>query len=1338
MAFGGNVIGATILEMAVNTKAWHAGLSNAEKRFVAFGASLRVTGFRMAAVLTTTLVALGGAVLKFGAEFERAFAGVTKTLEISGKDSVKILGFIEQGILELSRSTPFAAAELANFARIGAQLGVGSENLLGFTKTIAKLSVAVQELDPEKAARGLARLTKVTGGSEADFDRLGSVLAKLGDNFATTEEHILSFATRAAGLARISDITATDLLGIAAAFTSVREQTESGATAVSKALGIIIEAVSSGEGKLEELAVVAGMTAEQFQKAWREDAAMALVTVIDNLGAMGEKGVAALKAIGLNNERAKQTFLALAGASGEARRGIELARKEFEENVKLDREFAVVMGTLTEQMNVLGQRIKFLAIDAYKKLREEVGQVIGIFFTLVDLAGVLFDAFFSLDKGVRNQLILWGGLAAVLGPVLLAVGAIVSMLAAFSSVAVAVIAVVGGLIAAFALVSPEALSASNIILLLAEAMLRTVSVAQGLKLILLGVVDAILSMSQAWLKYTPAGIIANKLFGDLATSAKEMQTEIRTTMTEGFIDRDKLKADLNEARNEIISFVSKLKQEGGLGIGEILEGSEAKLAIIEEALAKLGDTGEKAGGEAADGVRDFAFATDDAKDKAKAFADKLEEINLRFAELGFGIDEASGRMNLSMKELDLYGSLLELSPQALLQASSSLVTVTEQLISDLGGVIEGPLRAELVKKFTKLWEDLTAAGQGFMADQIREFAAGALGADILPQTFEGPLPEDVTEKTERFRDVLSSLVDVFKLLGVSADSAFGRILGAIGVASDAGQQLRGMLFNAEGDFKGLSGKDAGAAIQAGAQGAAAIASATGSGSRGERQAGGALAGAEIGGQIMPGIGHAIGAGIGFIVGSLRGKTTLAIMADIGAKWGVEISEELAKEIEQSMKDLDLAQLPATFLHFADILAEAGGVTASNMDTMVARFGNLVGFVESGTIGMAEGLEAIGEGFAAMLPDLQALGTEGSLAIGKIVRQLHFAGLATDEVNEHLAEQGNILMTVLAPALQWIIDLEDMTAKEAEALQGVVIAAFGGAVAATGSFIEAVATLGETFREALRKIADSLGPDGENLIGPIRQIYNTISNNQESFNALAGIVAGLDAMAQMGILTKNSLAAMGAAIEVTFNRLLDETGNLKATIRATWPELIKLYEWYQKLGLDAPAWLQDVIDQGSKMGLSLDVPDTVLSVLQDIATVLGDIAIALGAVTIGANNAGAALGGIDVPNGTSSESDSSEHAQEEGFNAAGGLHIPMITQPVFGPIFAHAGERVDIDTPENMPGGGNTFAPSINIVISDPMASADDIQRKVVPVMIDAIRKDYKSFVGEMQRKLERS
>ena len=110
--------------------------------------------------------------------------------------------------------------------------------------------------------------------------------------------HIL--ALRLAGAGKQIGLAESDIMGFSAALSSVGIEAEAGGSAFSKLMIAIQLAVETGSEDLNNFAEVAGMSASEFQKAFKEDAAGALIAFIEGLGKSEEKGTSAIKVLDLS------------------------------------------------------------------------------------------------------------------------------------------------------------------------------------------------------------------------------------------------------------------------------------------------------------------------------------------------------------------------------------------------------------------------------------------------------------------------------------------------------------------------------------------------------------------------------------------------------------------------------------------------------------------------------------------------------------------------------------------------------------------------------------------------------------------------------------------------------------------------------------------------------------------------------------------------------------------------------------------------------------------------------------------------------------------------------
>lgn len=354
------------------------------------------------AVGTAALIGLAGAVtaaaaatalfvksaIQAGIEFESAFAGVIKTVDGVVNSGGALTAFGQQlrdDFRQLALEIPIALNELARIGELGGQLGIAGEDLIAFTELIAKLGVTTN-LSTEEAAMSFAQFGNIMQSSQEDLTRFGSAVVYLGNNFATTEADIVAFATRIAGAGAIAGMTEADIAGVAAAFSSVGVQAEAGGSAVQKVLIDINTAVVTGGSQLETYARAAGMTAQEFAAAWRNDPGQAFTQFVNGLGAAGDEAVLILDDLGLADARLVRAFLSVAQAGDLLGRAIEGSNQAFIDNMALAREAALRFQTVESQMILFKNVINDVKISLYDALRPAIVAIIAALTTFI--AGV--------------------------------------------------------------------------------------------------------------------------------------------------------------------------------------------------------------------------------------------------------------------------------------------------------------------------------------------------------------------------------------------------------------------------------------------------------------------------------------------------------------------------------------------------------------------------------------------------------------------------------------------------------------------------------------------------------------------------------------------------------------------------------------------------------------------------------------------------------------------------------------------------------------------------------------------------------------------------------------
>lgn len=344
-------------EMAAAEAARAAEVERANQRQAA---AMQTVG-RTTLMISAAVAAGLGIATKSAMDWESAWAGVRKTVDGSPEE----MASLEAELRGLARTLPATHEEIAGVAEAAGQLGVKRADVAGFTRTMIDLGETTN-LSAEEAATSLARMSNIMGIGNDQASKLGSTIVALGNNSATTERDILSMGLRIAGAGRTVGMTADQVLAMAASLSSVGIEAEAGGSAISKVMIQIDNDVATGKGSLETYARVAGMTADQFATAWRDNAGDALNRFLGGLGQMraeGKNTTAVLQEMGFTEMRVSDALRRASLASDLVTASLELGSKAWEENNALVAEAEQRYATTESRLQVARNQINDAAID---------------------------------------------------------------------------------------------------------------------------------------------------------------------------------------------------------------------------------------------------------------------------------------------------------------------------------------------------------------------------------------------------------------------------------------------------------------------------------------------------------------------------------------------------------------------------------------------------------------------------------------------------------------------------------------------------------------------------------------------------------------------------------------------------------------------------------------------------------------------------------------------------------------------------------------------------------------------------------------------------------------
>ncbi|QTG98290.1 phage tail tape measure protein [Wolbachia endosymbiont of Rhagoletis indifferens] len=171
--------------------------------------------------------------IKVAIDFESAMADVKKVVKFD--DETKEVDKFAQKLKEMSRTIPLSAAELAQIAASGGQLGIDKNDLIKFTTVVAKMTTAF-DMSAEEAGNAIAKISNVYGIKVDGMENVGNIINHLSDNTAAKAKEMVLTLNRIGGNAKQFGLEIDQASSLASAFISLGKQPEKAATAINNFL----------------------------------------------------------------------------------------------------------------------------------------------------------------------------------------------------------------------------------------------------------------------------------------------------------------------------------------------------------------------------------------------------------------------------------------------------------------------------------------------------------------------------------------------------------------------------------------------------------------------------------------------------------------------------------------------------------------------------------------------------------------------------------------------------------------------------------------------------------------------------------------------------------------------------------------------------------------------------------------------------------------------------------------------------------------------------------------------------------------------------------------------
>lgn len=318
-------------------------VANARYAYFAAGAAI--------AAGSAAIIAANVGVIATAAEYESAFAAIQRTSQSTAEQ----MGPLRQEFLALSAGMATSFQELAQIGELAGQLNVPVDQLTNFTE-IAGQMAATTDVTAEAAATAFGRLDGLIPSVQGNYEGLGSAILNVGVNSVATESDIVSVATNIAAVGAQAGFSGAEVIGFAGAMRSIGINPYLARGGLTRIFGQISNAIAEGGTALEEFATLSGVSANEFEAAWRGDAAGTFQNLLEGMeGARqsGEDLYQTFTRLGIVNSQDQQVLAVMSQNYDQVAAAVAYANEGFAEGTQLQEAYDIQANTVNGRLQIL-------------------------------------------------------------------------------------------------------------------------------------------------------------------------------------------------------------------------------------------------------------------------------------------------------------------------------------------------------------------------------------------------------------------------------------------------------------------------------------------------------------------------------------------------------------------------------------------------------------------------------------------------------------------------------------------------------------------------------------------------------------------------------------------------------------------------------------------------------------------------------------------------------------------------------------------------------------------------------------------------------------------------
>lgn len=433
------------------------------------GGNIRRIGRNISLYISGPLAALGITSMNTYKEYEMASAVLLAALD-NDMEGVDRLTAAAQ---EMSETIPVSYREIMAMMTSLAKAGVPVDNIEEMTLVMAQLS-ATTGMSADTVTTEMVKFMNAFGLPLGNIDQLSSALILLADQSIAAEEDIFSMASRMAATGNLAGFSATDVLSLAAAFSSMSINAEAGGSAAGKLMRRMQGAAELGTkamdtfagatmtadmsirdielaadnakwltGLADQLAMtkeevqglidaavglnqfseVMGIAPGEFVAGWNENPAQSILNFFQGLKEIDTEGVDSvltwLDAMDLAEIRLGNLIGVGASNPTMFEDLLDTGKKGFEENTALAEKAGTIFSTTSGELDVMANKMENASADMGENVADALTPI-------MDTVSNLVSKFGELDEATQTRWVTVAGALVALGPVATGIGTVAS------------------------------------------------------------------------------------------------------------------------------------------------------------------------------------------------------------------------------------------------------------------------------------------------------------------------------------------------------------------------------------------------------------------------------------------------------------------------------------------------------------------------------------------------------------------------------------------------------------------------------------------------------------------------------------------------------------------------------------------------------------------------------------------------------------------------------------------------------------------------------------------------------------------------------------------------